>query len=110
MLAARYVTFHKSLVSTPKLCVRLMARLFENDQRTVLGRTLHSLTGLCDVPSISLLTSSRVKAYFGVPVEEQWKIKTVTELMQIRNQSLSLPGFTAEEISVLLTSTCISSS
>ena len=43
MLASRYVTFHKSLITSSKLSVRVLARLVETDQRTVMGRTLDSL-------------------------------------------------------------------
>ena len=43
MLASRYVTFYRSLISSSKLCVRVLARLFEKDQRTVLGKTLDQL-------------------------------------------------------------------
>ena len=40
VLAARYATFHQSLVNSKKLTVRFLARLAEDDQWTVLGRTL----------------------------------------------------------------------
>ena len=70
MLACRYVSFYKSLVNSSKLCVRVMARLFQKDQRTVLGRTLGSLVYLCKTDNISLLTSNCIKKnllYFPVP-------------------------------------------
>ena len=43
MLASRYVTFYKALTTSTKLSVRVLARLFETDQRTVMGRTLDML-------------------------------------------------------------------
>ena len=111
MLASRYVTFFKSLLSSPKPCVRLMARLSETDNRTVLGRTLNTLCNLCGLSDLRLLTSNCVKSrmsYFPVPEEDKWRTSTVTELLQLRNRSLSLPGFTNEEIKDMLLFTCTS--
>ena len=76
MLASRYVTFYRSLANSTKLCVRLMANLFHDDLRTVLGRTLFTLTNLCSLPDVNSLTSSCVKkklAYFDVPVDQEWR-------------------------------------
>ena len=111
MLASRYVTFHKSLISSSKLCVRVLARLFEKDQRTVLGRTLDQLCNLCKTPDISHLTSKNVKSsmsYFDVPQEEEWRVNIVTELLNVRDHTFTLPGFTHAEIKTMLNFTCTS--
>ena len=39
-LLSRYVRFYKSLIDSLKFTVRYLARIFEQDQRTVIGRTL----------------------------------------------------------------------
>jgi hypothetical protein len=109
MLASRYVTFHKSLITSSKLSVRVMARLVETDQRTVMGRTLDSLCSQLNISDINLLTSTGVKTklkYFETPSEEEWRSSMVTELIKLRNQSLSLPGFTQDEINAMLVFTC----
>ena len=111
MLSSRYVTFHRSLISSKKLSVRLLARLFEKDNRTVLGRTLESLCTECNVPDIISLTPNIVKnrlKYFDIPVEEQWRATSVSELLQLRTESLSLPGFSGGEIQDMLDFVCIS--
>ena len=111
MLASRYVTFSRSLFTSPKLYVRLLARLSGTDQRTVLGRTLNTLCGLCDLDDTSLLTSTWVKSkmsYFSIPEVEQWRVNTVTELLQLRDHKLSLPGFSEDEIEAMLKFTCTS--
>ena len=111
MLASRYVTYHRSLINSPKLCVRFLARLFERDNRTVLGKTLDMLCKLCDKEDLSLLSSNYVKSklsYYNVPDEEMWRVETVTELLNLRDQSLYLPGFTNEEINTMLVFTCTS--
>ena len=111
MLASRYVSFHKSLVSSSKLSVRVMARLFETDQRTVLGRTLDKLSNMMNLPDINLLSPCEIKRklrYFEIPDEEKWRIESVAELLKLRNQSLSLPGFSKDEINIMLFNTCTS--
>ena len=109
MLASRYVTFYKALTNSTKLSVRVLARLFETDQRTVMGRTLDMLCRQLDISDLSQLTSCIVKRklkYSEIPEEEKWRPSTVTELLKLRSQSLSLPGFTQDEIDAMLVYTC----
>ena len=111
MLASRYVSFYKSLVNSPKLCVRVMARLFQEDQRTVLGRTLDTLVNLCNATSLSSITSQCIKKnllYFPIPAAQEWRRKTVIELLQLRDKTLSLSGFTSHEVTTMLNFVCTS--
>ena len=111
MLSSRYVTFCRSLLASSKLSVRILARLCERDRRTVLGRTLDALCRECGVSDITKLSSNLVKAklnYHRVNEEDDWRIKFVAELLQLRAHRLSIPGFTMEEIKDMLTYTCIS--
>ena len=89
--------------------VKSFSSLFDN--RTVLGKTLDMLCKLCDKEDLSLLSSNCVKSklsYYNVPDEEMWRVETVTELLNLRDQSLYLPGFTNEEINTMLVFTCTS--
>ena len=111
MLSSRYVTFFKTLVASSKLGVRLLARLCSTDRRTVMGRTLETLCLECDVSHITKLSANLIKSklkYHRVPEEEKWKINVAAELLQLRNQRLSIPGFTIDEIKDMLVYTCIS--
>ena len=109
MLCTRYVGFYRSLTRSSKLSVRFLARLFENDRRTVLGRTLYTLCRLSHIKSNDLLTSQIVKnklKYSVIPESEVWRVDMMTELLQLRKDSLSLSGFTPEEIKYLLDFVC----
>ena len=109
MLSSRYVTFYRSLISSTKPCVRVLARLFEKDMRTVLGRTLNSLCKLSNVSDIKFLTPKCVKSnmrHFSIPEDEQWRVSPVTELLQVRKNSRSLPGFSTDEIKNMLDYIC----
>ena len=70
VLCSRYVAFYRSLISSSKVSVRFLARLFENDRRTVLGRSLHTLCMISNVQSNDSLTPQIVKnmvKYFEIP-------------------------------------------
>ena len=89
----------------------VMANLFHDGLRTVLGRTLFTLTNLCSLPDVNSFTSSCVKkklAYFDVPVDQEWRKDVVLELLHLREHDLSPPGFTSDEIKTMLKDICTS--
>ena len=111
MLASRYVTFYKSLIHSSKLCVRLMAKLCQDDLRTVLGRTLATLANVCNLSNPDLLTSQCVKrnlTYFAIPDNEEWRRNSVLELLQLRDHGLYLEGFSEDEVTTMLNNVCTS--
>ena len=111
MLASRYVSFYKSLINSPKLCVRLLAKLCKDDLRTVIGRTLATLANNCNLSNPDLLTSQCVKRnlnYFAIPDNEEWRRQSVLELLQLRDQTLSLEGFSEDEVTTMLNNVCTS--
>ena len=113
MLAGRYVTFHKSLVNCSKFPVRFLSRINEKDKRSVLGRTLQSILEHCELPESSLehLNAKLVKQkfrYFQVPVNDKWKLPVLSELLQVRNNNLTLNKFEAKEVDDMIKHLCTS--
>ena len=109
MLASKNATFYKALINSTKLSVRFLARLVETDQRTVMGRSLDNSCRQLDISDISQLTPCILKKnlkYSEISEEEKWRSGTVSELLKLRSQSLSLQGFTQDEIDVMLIYTC----
>ena len=109
MLLLRFVTFVSSLRKSTKLGVRLLARLAEGVNGTVMGKTLNNLTRMCNLTSLKQLTSTKVKenvVYQRIPVEEQWRIGVVKELLQLRSNVLTLEGFTNDEVAEILDHIC----
>ena len=91
--------------------MRLLARLFEKDGRTVMGRTLNSLCRECKLEDIEHLTANLVKKkseYFRAPDNEQWRLRLVPELLQLRSENMKLQGFTSNEIEDMIHFTCTS--
>ena len=114
MIASRYVSFYRTLITSKKTPVRFLARIAEQDQRTVLGRTLSKLLHECNLETddLSKLTASLVKKkleYKTVPVNEEWRVGLGHELLKIRDDDhTELPGFSPEECEELLKHVCTS--
>ena len=73
MLTSRYVNFHKRLTTSLKLCVRLLARLCETDQRTVIAKTLSRLsiiTGDNNIGELTVNSTKKKMSYYDVPENE----------------------------------------
>ena len=91
--------------------VRHLARIKENDQRTVLGRTLAALRLHCKVDDNSTLSAMLVKknlVYKDVPEDEAWRIPLSKELLKCREGVLEAPGFTSDELDDILRHSCVS--
>ena len=111
ILMSRYIKFHKSLINSRKFTVRFLARLFEKDQRTVLGSTLNYLTKQCHLKSSELdkLSSQSLKGsmkFQTIPPDRKWVCSLATELLSTRSLLLDMPGFTQDEIETLLQFAC----
>ena len=107
MLASRYIGFVKSLCSSPKYCMRVLASTIKNDMRTVMGRTLNMISVECTSPKDSL-TSAIVKKnmkYFPVPDTEQWRVGILSERL---SDTVEIPGFASEEIEDIKSFICTS--
>ena len=105
MLASRYFTFSQSLLNSQKYSVRILARLCSTDNRTVLGRTLATIGRECGC-EVNKLRAAVIKSkmsYFAVPPDEQWRTGLLTELL---SNKLSIPGFTEDETSTMVTYLC----
>ena len=63
---------------------------------------------LCNKNTISSLNSSDLITlkYFPVPIEEEWRIGLIQELIDTRLSHTDISGFTSEEISDLLNIAC----
>ena len=103
-LSSRFVKFKESLNNCHKISIRILAKLYENDQRTVYGKNLGNIAQLCNVTK-ELLCPSLVKEqmnYFSPPVNEQWRSSVVQELLEVKRNNMDLQGFENEEITEML--------
>ena len=109
MLASRLVKFVEQLKSSMKMGVRHLASLAVNDQRTVLGQNLLKVSREFS-SNLMNLTPALVKNnlnYFSVPIEENWRIGPIHEILELDDQVL-IPGFTNDETAAMLANLCTS--
>ena len=87
--------------------MRVMARTFLNDMRTVVGRTIRMISAECR-SSFETLTPAMVKnemSYFRVPDGEEWRVGVLSDLLA---NDLVIPGFTTEELDDIKNHLCTS--
>ena len=107
MLASRYSKFVKSLQSSPKYSVRVLASMCTSDLRTVMGHSLDKICNECDMAissDSSYPTPAQIKKnmkYFPVPVNEKWRTGAITELLDKQ-----FPGFTENEMNEIVSYLC----
>ena len=113
MLMCRYIKFYKSLRNSEKLTVRFLARLFERDQRTVLGSTLCYLTKQCglklsELDKLSPMGVRNSLTFKKVPSGQEWVCDLASEILGAQSSLLVIPGFDKGEIESLLHLACTS--
>ena len=109
MLWSRFVQFHESLINNKKPLIRLLASLSEDDIKTTHGRNIHKLLNELEC-NLNDLSSNYVKQNFHykrVPVDEQWRIPLLFNLMEVRNKSMELINFLPHEINTLIEDICV---
>ena len=114
VLLSKFVGFHKALISSKKFPVCFLARLLENDLRSVHGKNLGEIARMCHMghsPDIEELKPAMVKdkvRYRVIPDDETWRIDMCKELMNLRrNDDIQVVGFTTDELEELLTFLCV---
>ena len=92
-----------------KSVLKQILTLVESDVRTVTGRNLRSILALTDKSDINQLHPHDMElvSYYGEP--EQWRIVTISEVLQMRATELELPdGWQKGEMQQILGAACCS--
>ena len=109
---SRFIRFYQqSLTKSPKFSVRFLARIFEYDNRTVLGKNSRTIARTCNKTNPRDLNPAEVKrksVYVTPPDDGMWMAGLASELLSIRDSRLDAVGFSLDEISFMLTSICTS--
>ena len=82
-LIKRFNQFYKSLFTCDRPNLKYLANLQKSDCRSVFGRNVRNICQYSQVEHISDVNISDV-SYVSVPVEEEWRIPLVKELLEIR--------------------------
>ena len=108
MMNSRLVSFHSSLISSNKFPVRFLARLTENDQRSVIGQNLAKIRKICREKSPSKYSVKKSMKYFPIPEDQKWRVSIIRELLDCKDGSKEVLNFTSTEIGDMLEYACTS--
>ena len=86
-----------------------ISNLGKNDLNTVLGRNLFCIANDCSVdPSdLSKMLVKKQMKYFDVPLEHEWKVKFLQELLNTRMTNLYVEGFYDYVITEMINMLCM---
>ena len=82
----------------------------KSDVRSITGSNIRNILLLTEKDGIENITKHDIKRlkYHEVAKEDTWKIGFIKELIEIKNNQLSLNDFTKEELEDILTHLCVS--
>ena len=77
------------------ISINVFPPISKNDLNTVLGRNLFCIANDCSVnPSnLSKMLVKKQMKYFYVPLEHEWKVPVLQELLSTRMNNLYVEGF-----------------
>ena len=92
--------------------MRFLARLYQGDNRTVLGQTIGSLLDQCglNMTTVDQLTAALIKrscSYFRAPEAELWRIPLIQELLEVREGKLVVGELALEEVNQMIVNLCV---
>ena len=108
MLSSRFVKFSEIIRSSHKQAVRLLSNICYSDERSVFKKNLTNIAKDCEV-EVCKLTPNIVKTnmqYVKTPNEDEWRIPLLQNLIRIRTNEWTLPGFGHKEINLLINDVC----
>ena len=85
-----------------------ISNLGKNDLNTVLGRNLFCIANDCSVdPSdLSKMLVKKQMKYFDVPLEHEWKVQVLQEVLNTRMTNLYVEGFYDYVITEMINMLC----
>ena len=108
LLCSRFVKFHQTNTTCNKPTIRMLAKIYENDLRTVYGNNLKQIANICEVAIDELstqLVKNKVK-YRNLPESEIWRLPILMEMMFARENNIQVEGLTRKDINSIINYVC----
>ena len=102
------MSFYETTEASSKLCIRFLSNLCKNDLNTVLGRNLFSIANdsFVNLSDLSKMLVKKQMKYFDVPLEHEWKVPVLQELVSTRTNNLYVEGFDVYVITEMINMLC----
>ena len=110
-LCSRFINYDKSLLTSSKSSIRLLAQIKRNDKRTVHGRNLARIAAKCNSKNINDISSSSDKAdmkYVTIPEDDAWRVDVISDMLAIKTEIYHLDNFEQNDIDNILLIACTS--
>ena len=109
LLTRRFLSFIQSIRSSKKEALREVLRVVEYDTNSVTGRNLRNILLKTNQDNVRNLKPSDYRAkYRDVPVDEEYRVGIIKEIVEIKNQHLEVNGFNDDELDYILHHVCVS--
>ena len=109
LLCSRFANFFKNIDKSDNVTVRVLVNLCLKDNNSVLCRNINFISTNCDLP-INELSKELVKkkmTFSDIPVNEEWKIEVLNELLNTRHDFM-IQEFDKTEIDFMIYFICTS--
>ena len=86
----------------------MLAKLYEKDLRTVYGNNLRKIANICeeDINDLSTATVKNKVRYRSLPVDEEWRIPILHEMLFARENNVVVEGLTRRDVNNILEYVC----
>ena len=107
-LIQRFLNFISQIRKSKKQALKNILKLIQYDTRSIAGSNLREILLLTDKNDVSELCKEDADQiiYKEVPKEENWRISSLKELINVRCGSSELIGFTEKEIEHMINFVC----
>ena len=109
-LCTRFVKFVNSNDNCNKPVIRLLSALCKSDNRTTYCNNLFNIANECNL-KIANLSHNDVKtslSYFPVPLNQEWRIDLLLNIINIKCNNLDIDDFDNDELNEILYYVCSS--
>ena len=108
MLIKRFISFTQKLESSKKCSVRHLYRIVKNDAQTTTGSNIRNIQILIGKEDQKFIPIDAMKVkYHEVKKEDEWKVKFVKEIIEVKQGTLDI-GLENSEIEDILEHLCTS--
>ena len=110
-MARRFLNFVSMIRSSKKVALRSLLKVIESDVRSVTGHKLRNimLKSTSPVNHVQNLKPDDVTyKYREIPVDEQFRVDLIKEIIEVKHKKLEVPGFSMEELDEIMQHICVS--
>ena len=110
ILIERFLGFIEQINKSRKAIPKHVLNYVKHDVRSVTGSNLRNILLLTDKDTVEEINSIDIKKlkYHEVTKENDWKIELLKEIIETKNNQLSISEFSVEELNDILEYLCTS--